>query len=54
MEKTGATMNRHTFYPDLRDLQPRISKRTAKVLDYATAAAIGLSLAVLVVHHLSK
>lgn len=47
-------MSRHTFYPDLSDLQPRISKRTTKVLDYATTIAIGLSLAVLLVHQLSK
>ena len=47
-------MSRHTFYQDLSDLQPRISKRTAKVLDYLTAAAIGVGLAVLLVVQLSK
>lgn len=47
-------MYHHRQTTDLRDLQPRISKRTAKVLDYATAAAIGLGLAVLLVHQLSK
>ncbi len=47
-------MSRHTFYPDLSDLQPRISKRTEAVLNYATAIAIGLGMAVLLVHQLSK
>lgn len=47
-------MSRHTFYQDLSDLQPRISKRTERALDYVTAAAIGIGLAVLLVVQLSK
>lgn len=47
-------MHHHSQTTDLSDLQPRISKRTERVLDYATAIAIGLSLAVLLVHQLSK
>lgn len=47
-------MYHHRQTTDLRDLQPRISKRTERVLDYVTAAAIGISLAVLLVVQLSK
>lgn len=54
MKKTGATMSRHTFYPDLSDLQPKISNRTENVLNFVTAVAIGIGLAVLLVVQLSK
>jgi len=47
-------MHQHSQTTDLSDLQPRISKRTERVLDYVTAAAIGIGLAVLLVVQLSK
>lgn len=42
----------HTQHADLRDLTGQ--SRTEKVLDYLTAIAIGVSLAVLLVVQLSK
>ena len=47
-------MSKHTFYPDLSDMQPKVSKCAEEVLGYLLAATIGLGLAVLLVHHLSK
>lgn len=47
-------MCHHRQTTDLRDLQPRISKRTETVLGYLLAAAIGTSLAILLVVELSK
>ncbi len=47
-------MHHHQQTADLGDLQPRISNRTETVLGYLLAAAIGTSLAVLLVMELSK
>lgn len=47
-------MHHHRQTTDLSDLQPRFSKGAERVLDYLTAAAIGIGLAVLLVVQLSK
>lgn len=47
-------MYHHRQTTDLRDLQPRISKRAEKAMDYLTALAIGSGLAWLLVQELSK
>lgn len=47
-------MHNHQQTTDLSDLQPRISKRAAKALDYLTALVIGSGLAWLLVQELCK